>query len=185
MVSGPLRVRNGHQPTARYARRSWLPQRAGNRGVVGLGGPAEIPRPQSLVRQFGADLAGVVRVDPGVVLAAALVVGKGRAHSLVKFLKQRLLLSGVLGAQVVESEFGAELEAGSAVMPHALVVQQRHCHIALVQGEGASERGGVLEGLRGTLAKGGKHRMRRVPEQTDTALHPGFERITIVKAPLR
>src|SRR5262245_40045077 len=31
-------------------RRSWLPQRAGNRGVVGLSGPAEVPRPQSLVR---------------------------------------------------------------------------------------------------------------------------------------
>ena len=59
-------------------RRSRLPQRAGNRGVVGFGGPAEVPRPQSLVRQFGADIAGVVRIDPGVVLSAALVVGKGR-----------------------------------------------------------------------------------------------------------
>ena len=27
--------------------------------------------------------------------------------------------------------------------------------------------------------------MRRIPEQTDTALHPGFERVTIVEAPLR
>jgi hypothetical protein len=54
-----------------------------------------------------------------------------------------------------------------------------------VQGEGAGERGGVLEGLRGALAKRGKHRVRRVPEQTDAALHPGFERVTIVEAPLR
>ena len=50
-------------------------------------------------------------------------------------------------------------------MPHAFVVQQRRSHIAAVQGEGASERGGVLEGLRGALAKCGKHRVRRVPEQ--------------------
>src|SRR6185436_11370728 len=81
-------------------------------------------------------------------------------------------------------EFGAELEAGGAVMPHAFVVQHRCSHIAAVQGEGASERGGVLEGLRGALAKRGKHRVRRVPEQTDAALHPGFERVTIVEAPL-
>src|SRR4029453_6867798 len=50
---------------------------------------------------------------------------------------------------------------------------------------GASERGGVLERLRGALAKRGKHRVRGVPEQTDAALHPGFERVTIVEAPLR
>src|SRR4029077_2286853 len=70
-------------------------------------------------------------------------------------------------------------------MPHAFIVQHRCSHIAAVQGEGASECGGVLEGLRGTLTKRGKHRVRRVPEQTDAALHPGFERITIVEAPLR
>src|SRR5262249_1135634 len=32
--------------------RSRLPQRAGHRGVVGLGGPAEVPRSQSLGRQL-------------------------------------------------------------------------------------------------------------------------------------
>src|SRR5215475_6003899 len=69
-------------------------------------------------------------------------------------------------------------------MPHAFVMQRRGSHIELVQGEGAGERGGVLEGLRGTLAKRGKHRVRRVPEQTDTTLHPGFERVTIIETPL-
>src|SRR5215471_11618930 len=70
-------------------------------------------------------------------------------------------------------------------MPHAFVVQHRCSYIAAVQAEGASERGGVLEGLRGALAKRGKHWVRRVAEQTDAALHPGFERVTIVEAPLR
>src|SRR4029077_639314 len=112
-------------------------------------------------------------------------MGKSRAHPLVERLEQRLLLSGVPGPQMIEGEFGAELEAGGAVMPHALVMQYRCRHIALMQREGAGERGGILERLRGALAKRGKHRVRRVPEQTDTALHPGFERITIVEAPLR
>src|SRR5690242_19228259 len=70
-------------------------------------------------------------------------------------------------------------------MAHAFIMQHRCSHITAVQGEGTSERGGILEGLRGALAKGGKHRVRRVPEQTNAALHPGFERVTIVKAPLR
>src|SRR6476661_7418689 len=112
-------------------------------------------------------------------------MGKGWADPFVECLKQRLLRCSVLGPQVIEGEFGAELEAGGAVMPHAFVMQHRCSHIAAVQGEGASERGGVLEGLRGALAKRGKHRVRRVPEQTDAALHPGFERVTIVEAPLR
>src|SRR6185312_8987411 len=105
-------------------------------------------------------------------------------YSLVELLEQRFLLSGILGAQVIEGKFGAELEASSAVMPNPLVMQQRCRHVVLMQGEGAGERGGVLEGLRGTLAEGGQHRVRRVPQQTDTTLHPGFQRITIVKAPL-
>src|SRR5262245_65206360 len=70
-------------------------------------------------------------------------------------------------------------------MPHELIVQHRGSHIAAVQAEGTSERSGVLEGLRGALAKRGKHRVRRVPDQTDAALHPGLERVTIVEAPLR
>src|SRR5437868_13171959 len=70
-------------------------------------------------------------------------------------------------------------------MPDAFVMQHRCSHIAAVQGEGASERGGVLEGLRGALTKRGKHRVCRVPKQTDAALHPGFQRVTIVEAPLR
>jgi hypothetical protein len=90
-----------------------------------------------------------------------------------------------LARKVIEGEFGAELEAGGAVMPHAFVVQHRFSHIAAAQGQGASERGGVLEGLGGALAKRGKHRVCRVPEQTDAALHPGFERVTIVEAPFR
>src|SRR6185369_9776524 len=93
------------------------PELPGDLGVAGLGGPAEVPRSQSLGRQFGADPAGVVGVDPGVVFAAALVMGKGRAHALVERLEQRLLLGGVPGPQVIEGEFGAELEAGGAVMP--------------------------------------------------------------------
>ena len=70
-------------------------------------------------------------------------------------------------------------------MAHAFVVQHRGRHIAAVHGEGARERGGVLEGLRGALAERRKHRVRRVAEQTDAALHPGFERVTVVEAPLR
>ena len=46
---------------------------------------------------------------------------------------------------MIEGEFGAELEAGGAVVPHAFVMQQRSRHVALVQGEGAGERGGVLD----------------------------------------
>ena len=107
------------------------------------------------------------------------------AHPLVERLEQRLLRSSVPGPQVIEGEFGAELEAGGAVVPHAFVVQHRGSHIAFVQGEGARERGSILERLRGALAKRGKHRVRRVPEQTDTALHPGFERVSIAEAPLR
>src|SRR6185312_3950439 len=34
---------------------SWHPELAGDRGVVGLGGSAEVPRSQSLRGQFGAD----------------------------------------------------------------------------------------------------------------------------------
>src|SRR3954470_6669268 len=111
-------------------------------------------------------------------------MGKGWADPFVERLEQRLLLSGVLGPQMIEGEFGAELEAGGAVMPHAFVVQQRRRHIAAVEGEGARERGGVFKGLRGALAKRRKHRVRRVAEQTDAALHPGVERVTIVKTPL-
>src|SRR4051794_30910574 len=111
-------------------------------------------------------------------------MGKGRADPFVDRLEQRLLRSGVPGPQVIEGEFGAELEAGGAVMPHAFVVQQRCRHIAAVQGEGARQRGGVFKGLRGALAKRGKHRVRRVPEQTDAALHPGVERVAIVEPPL-
>src|SRR5690606_24523618 len=62
----------------------WRPELAGYRRVLGFGRSAEVPRPQPLGRQFGADLAGVVRVDPGIVLAAALVMGKGRADPLVE-----------------------------------------------------------------------------------------------------
>src|SRR4051794_35943349 len=83
------------------------PELAGDRGVVGPGSAAEVPRSQSLGRQLGADIAGVVRVDPGVVLTAALVVGKGRTDPFVERLEQRFLLSGVPGPQVIESEFGA------------------------------------------------------------------------------
>src|SRR5206468_11771132 len=50
---------------------------------------------------------------------------------------------------------------------------------------GAGKGGGVLEGLSSSLTKGGKHRVRRVPEQADAAVHPRFERIAIVEAPLR
>ena len=53
-----------------------------------------------------------------------------------------------------------------------------------MQGEGAGERSGILEGLRSALAKRGKHRVRRISKKTDAALHPGFECITIVEAPL-
>src|SRR5206468_485013 len=91
----------------------------------------------------------------------------------------------ILGAQVIEGEFGAELETGRAVMPYAFVMQQRCRYIALVQSEGAGKCGGVLKGLRGPLAKCRKHRVRRVAEQTDTSLHPAFERVAIVEAPLR
>src|SRR5579872_5363789 len=68
------------------------PELAGDRGVAGLGGSAEVPWSQSLGRQFGADIAGVVGVDPGVVVAAAFVVGKGGADPLVERLEKRLLL---------------------------------------------------------------------------------------------
>src|SRR5262245_61502839 len=120
VVQGDLFARDGAWRPGGSSRR---PELAGDSGVIGLGGFAEIPRSQSLGRQFEADLAGVVRIDPGVILAAALVVCKGRAHPLVERLEQSLLLSGVSGSQVIEGEFGAKLEAGGAVMPHAFVVQ--------------------------------------------------------------
>src|SRR6185437_16454895 len=66
---------------------SWHPELAGDLGVVGLGGPAEVPGSQSPGGQLGADLAGVIGVDPGVVLATALVVGKGGADPFVERLE--------------------------------------------------------------------------------------------------
>src|SRR4051794_14124119 len=111
-------------------------------------------------------------------------MGKGRADPFVELLEQRLLLRGVPGAQVIEGEFGAELKAGGAVMPHAFVVQQRGRHIAAVQGEGARKRPGVFKGLRGALAERRKQRVRRGPEQTDAALDPVVQRGTTVEPPL-
>jgi hypothetical protein len=73
VVQGDLFARDGAPILGEGGGR---PELARDRGIVGLGGSAEIPRSQSLGRQFGANLAGVVGVDPGVVLAAALVVGK-------------------------------------------------------------------------------------------------------------
>src|SRR6185369_10555731 len=67
VVLGDFFARDAARPAGG---RSWIPQRAGNRGVVGLGGPAEVPRAQPFVRQFGSDLAGVVSIDPGIVFAA-------------------------------------------------------------------------------------------------------------------
>src|SRR4030088_3086503 len=54
VVPGDLFARDGTCTVGGSGRR---PELAGNRGVVGLGGPAKVPRPQSLVRQFGADIA--------------------------------------------------------------------------------------------------------------------------------
>src|SRR5262249_15242551 len=65
----------------------WHPELASDCCVIGLGGSAEVPRSQSLGGQLGADIAGVVRVDPGVVLAAALIVGKSRADPFVERLR--------------------------------------------------------------------------------------------------
>src|SRR5579883_383971 len=120
VVPGDLLPRDPAVALGRNCRR---PERAGDPGGAGLGGPAEVPRSQSLGWQRGADLAGVVGVDPGIVLAAALVVGEGGADPLVERLEQRLLLFGVPGPQVVERELGAELEAGGAIVAHALVMQ--------------------------------------------------------------
>src|SRR4051812_33682093 len=108
VVPGDLLARDAACPPGGRGR---LPELAGDPGVVGLGGPAEVPGSQPLGGQLGADLAGVVRVNPGVVLAAALVVGKGGADPLVERLEQRLLLGGVPGPQVIEGKLGAELEA--------------------------------------------------------------------------
>ena len=152
--------------------------------MVGLGGPAKVPRPQFPGRQFGADITGVVRIDPVVIFTAAFVVGKGGTHTLVEPFEQRLLRRRVSGPQMIEGEFGAQLKAGGAVVADTFVVQQRRRHVAAVQGESAGERGGVLEGLRRTLTKSGKHRMRRVAQQTDTALHPGIQRVPVIEAPL-
>src|SRR5436305_3639959 len=110
-----LFARDGAAPPGRSGRD---PELAGDRGDAGFGGGPEVPRSQSFWGQFGADLAGVVGVDPGVVLAAAPVVGKGRADPFVDGLEQRPLLSGVPRPQVIEREFGAELETRGAVMPH-------------------------------------------------------------------
>src|SRR5262249_22320941 len=84
VVQGDLFARDG---ACTLGGRRGHPELARDRRVVGLGGSAEVPRSQSLGRQFGADLAGVVRVDPGVVLAAALVVGKGWADPFVERLE--------------------------------------------------------------------------------------------------
>src|SRR5262245_60541496 len=84
VVQGDLFARDG---ACTLGGRIRHPELAGDRGVVGLGGSAEVPRSQTLGRQFGADIAGVVRVDPGVVLAAALVVGKGWANPFVERLE--------------------------------------------------------------------------------------------------
>src|SRR5262245_12899647 len=81
VVQGDLFARDG---ACARGGSSWHPELAGDRRIVGLGGSAEVPRSQSLGRQLGADIAGVVRVDPGVVVAAALVVGKGWADPFVE-----------------------------------------------------------------------------------------------------
>src|SRR3569832_1555195 len=89
VVQGDLLARHGTWRLGRSVRR---PELAGDARIVGLGGAAEVPRSQSLRRQRRADLAGVVSVDPGIVLAAALVVGEGGADTNNNKNKQRLLL---------------------------------------------------------------------------------------------
>ncbi len=109
-------------------------------------------------------------------------MGEGGADPFVEPFEQRLLLRSVPGPQMIENEFGDELEAGRAVVPNPFIVHQGRRHVLPMQRERAGERGGVLE-FRHALPECGKHRMRRIAQQTVAALHPAIKRVPIVEAP--
>src|SRR4029079_13818245 len=94
-------------------------------------------------------------------------------------------LRRVLRLEVLEEELRRELEARRAVVAHALVVQQRAVDVGPVELEALAERRGVLEGLRGTLAEGGQHRVSGVTHEADATLGPVLERVPVVEPPLR
>ena len=65
----------------RFLRR---PQRLVGCSMAGLGCLAEVPRPQLLGRQNGADIAGVIGINSVVVFTAAFVMGEGGADPFVE-----------------------------------------------------------------------------------------------------
>src|SRR5262249_50349389 len=146
---------------------------------------AEVPRPELSDRQLVADRARVKRVDPRVVAARTLRVIEDGVVPLVDRSEDLPALRRVLRLEVLEEELRRELEARRAVVAHALVVQQRAVDVRAVELEALTKCGGVLEGLRRTLAEGRQHRVSGVTDQADSAFRPVLERVAVVEPPLR
>ena len=81
VVPGDLFGCDAARAVRRFLRR---PQRLVGCGMVGLGCLAEVPRPQLVGRQHGADIAGVIGINPVVVFTAAFVMGEGGADPFVE-----------------------------------------------------------------------------------------------------